>query len=132
MLSKWITSIGLLFVSTQALAIECPATFGSDDYYENVVAAIRSATSCRDGAELAAACALGSSFDPNITVVAERKCGLDFWQKLSAAEKTHYNHLQTKCDNKYKDMQGTMYISANAFCKLRIAELYSDLYLPAE
>jgi hypothetical protein len=115
-----------------AFAIDCPVKERGPDYIDNVGRAIKAAQSCEDGAAIAEACAFGASGDSAIAPVAERKCGLDFWQKLSAADRQVYNGLQARCDAKYKDMEGTMYISANAFCRLSGARLYSSLYRPAE
>jgi hypothetical protein len=121
-----------LALSLNAFAADCPVQFGTDGYLEKVSAAIKATKSCEEGAQVAEACALGASGDVATVPVAERKCGLDFWTKLSPAEKQIYNGLQAKCDAKYKNMQGTMYLSFNAFCRLQVARLYSELYTKAE
>ena len=131
-MKKAALTIGLFLVGFQAIAADCPVQIGGEDYLDKVGSAIKASKSCEDGAAIAEACALGASGDGAITSVAERKCGLDFWNKLTASDKKIYNGLQAKCDAKYKDMQGTMYISAAAFCRLRVARLFSDLYSPAE
>ncbi len=99
---------------------------------DKVSAAIRATTSCQNAAELATACAMGASGDVTLASAAEHKCGLDFWNKLSAQEKKIYNHIQSKYNDKYKNKDGTMYISFNAFCRLDVAKLYSELYTPGD
>lgn len=115
-----------------AWAMDCPVTEHGPDYIDKVNRAIKAAKGCEQGAEIAEACAFGASGDLGIASVAERKCGLDFWSKLSAAEKQVYNGLQAKCDAKYKGFDGTMHLSANAFCRLGVARLYSSLYRPVD
>jgi len=115
-----------------AWALDCPVKEHGPNYIDNVNRAIKAAPGCEQGAEIAEACAFGASGDLDIAPVAERKCGLDFWQKMSAADKQVYNSLQARCDAKYKGWDGTMYLSANAFCRLGVARLYSSLYRPVE
>lgn len=119
-------------VSNLAWAIDCPVKYADPAYLDKVSAAIRATSSCDKASEIAEACALGASGDAFTVPVAERKCGLDFWKKLSSQDKKVYNQLQAKCDEKYKGQDGTMYISFQAFCRLSVAKLYSELYTPAE
>lgn len=127
-----LVALGLAVVSFQAFAADCPVQFGNEDYLDKVSNAINAAESCEQGAAVAEACALGASGDVVTVPVAEQKCAQDFATKLSDADKNIYSSLQAKCDEKYQDMQGTMYLSFNAFCHLRVARLYSQLYSPAE
>ncbi|MFN3695880.1 MAG: hypothetical protein ACK4VO_00455 [Pseudobdellovibrio sp.] len=131
-MKKAVLALIVSFSAMQAFALDCPVQFGSDNYIDDVANKIQASKSCYDAVELAEACAMGSSIDAAIMPTAERKCGKDFWKKLTSQEKQSYNKLQSKCDTKYNNMQGTMYVSAKAFCKLNVAKLYSDLYLPAE
>ena len=125
-------ALAFVLLSAPGFAADCPIKFGDDDYLDKVGAAIKAAKDCEDGAAIAEACALGASGDTSIAPVAERKCGLDFWTRLTAQDKRVYSALQAKCDAKYGQMEGTMYISANAFCRLKVARLYSELYSAAE
>ncbi len=124
--------IGFVLFATQAFAHDCPVKVGDEDYLDKVGAAIKAAKDCEDGAAIAEACALGASGDTSLAPVAERKCGLDFWTRLTAQEKRVYNGLQAKCDAKYRGMEGTMWVSADAFCRLRVSRLYSEFYRPAD
>lgn len=129
---KTLLVLSALFVNASAFALECPVKSPDDNYLGKVAAAIKAADSCDDGADLAEACALGASGDVATTAAASEKCSLDFWTKLNDADRKTFTGLQAKCDAKYKNMQGTMYLSANAFCHLSVARLYSELYTPAE
>jgi hypothetical protein len=131
-MQKTLVLIALVASLSPAFALDCPVKDHDPTFIDRVGQAIKSAKSCGEGAEIAEACAFGASGDTAIAPVAERKCGLDFWQKLKPAERQVYNGLQAKCEAKYRDMDGTMYISAAAFCKLDVARLYSTLYSPAE
>lgn len=122
----------VLTLSRVCFAGVCPAKSNEKNYAENIVKAIHAATNCEDGASIAEACAIGGRSDEDLAVIAEKKCGLDFLVKLQPREKATYSSLQMKCDHKYKKMEGTMYLSANAFCKLRVARLYSELYTKLE
>ena len=118
----------LCLVASGAAAKDCPVKFGDEMFLDRVATAIHAAKSCVAASELAQACALGASGDSSTAVTAERKCGLDFWTKLTPEDKKVYNGLQAKCDAKYAGRDGTMYISFIAFCRLSVARLYSDLY----
>ena len=117
-------------ISCEAIATNCPFTYQSSELSDKIIEAIRSSQNCEKASELAESCSFGSSLDVDICEAAERKCGLNFWKKLSQDDKKIYNGLQRKCNIKYSKMVGTMYISMNAFCKLEIAKLYSQLYTP--
>jgi hypothetical protein len=109
-------------------SIECPVAFPSENYVDDVEKAINATTSCENAKEMAEACGMGSSIDRDITIVAERKCNLDFYSRLSKSEVSIFEGLQNKCNDKYKNSQGTMYISFTAFCRLNVAALFSSLY----
>lgn len=121
-----------LFSGSFALAAECPVEMLSDGYIENVEKAIEAQATCYEASQTAQSCAMGSSMDSAIAGKAEAKCTENFKNKLKRADLRTYASLQRKCSDKYKNMQGTMYISAAAFCRLSVAELYSQLFTPAE
>jgi hypothetical protein len=130
-MNKIFVTLMILAASGSAFALDCPAQFGNSDYLSKVSAAIKGSDNCESGSAIAEACALGASGDLETVPVAEQKCRLDFWKKLSKTDMQGYKNLQSKCDSKYKNQQGTMYLSANAFCYLQVARLYSELYTPA-
>lgn len=122
---------GLALAST-AKAGECPVEFGNADYMDTVIDKIEKSPSCYEGAELARDCALGAGGDYAIARTAETKCSADFDKKLTIADKRTYNSLMAKCAKKYAKMEGTMYVSMAAHCRLNVAALYSNLFTPAE
>ncbi len=128
---KLVAALIVLFASNVALAIECPVTELSD-YQVNVVALIGAAKTCREASNLAESCAMGSSMDVATAGAAMDVCEIDFGTKLKMSEKKTYSSLLRKCNSKYEKMQGTMYMSAAAFCRLDVSQLFSNLYTPAE
>lgn len=123
---------GLFLASFQVLAAECPVPFGTENYLDKVADAITATKGCEQGVAVAEACELTDSGDQVIAGAARGKCENDFLSKLSSADQQTYIGLMTKCHDKYQDMQGTMYISFEAFCRLNVARLYSELYTLAE
>lgn len=113
-------------------ADDCPVQFGPDSYLDDVTFTILAAKSCYEAATIAKDCALGASGDYQTTRAAQVKCEMDFARKLNKSEAGHYRRLNNKCTAKYKNMSGSMYTSFAAFCRLSVAELYSELYTPAE
>lgn len=122
----------LFLAALQANAADCPVQFGNEDYLEKVGQAIDAAPSCWEASQVAESCALGASGDAYTVPVAIMKCEADFYSKLDPAERATYSSFNDKCDAKYAGMDGTMYISFNAFCHLSVSKLYSELYTPAE
>ena len=77
-----------MVLSSPAVALDCPAQFGTN-YMEEVAKAIRATETCYEAAEVAKVCAIGSSGDTQIALAAERKCGLDFWRKLTKNDRAN-------------------------------------------
>jgi hypothetical protein len=51
---------------------------------------------------------------------------------MSANDADQYSALNTKCQKKYESMEGTLYLSMNAFCHLSVTKLFYDLLTPVE
>ena len=114
--------------SAPAWAVDCPVFIGKDDLaIETIDRAIKSARNCEQAAVIAEACSSGGEHDVDFAM-AERKCGLDFWKKLSAAEKKAYDRKQERCNDKYWGMEGSGYPSLTALCRLGVARQYSARY----
>ena len=127
------TTLGLTLVSGVSHAADCPVDLlGTENYLEEVSAAINKAPNCYEAASVAESCALGASGDSVTTSTAVDKCSADVLPKLSKLETEQFNGLMGKCGDKYKDMQGTMYISAAGFCRLSVSRLYYELYMPVD
>lgn len=131
-MNKQLILILLLFINSSVYSLDCPVEPDSDKYSDKVIQAIIASKSCDKGSSIAQACAFASSMDVQTTAEAKHQCELNFEKKLSSSDKEVYKALLNKCDNKYKDMDGTMYLSASAFCRLNVARLYSELYTSAE
>ncbi len=128
---KLFAALVVLIASNVALAGECPVT-DLTDYQTNVITLIEATKTCREAADLAENCAFGSSMDVGTTGAAMNVCEKDFGSKLKKSEQRTYSSLLNKCNSKYANMQGTMYMAAAAFCRLSVSQLYSNLYTPAE
>ena len=131
---KRLTAVLILCATQHAFASDCPVTDFDEKYMTNVIDAVEKATSCYEAADIAESCAMGSSMDVAITQPAIKICAADFSTELgkNANDLNAYNKLQDRCEQKYRNMQGTMYRSAAAFCTLDINRLYSLLYTVAE
>ena len=128
---KLFAALVVLLASNVAFAGECPVT-DLTDYQTNVITLIEASKTCYEAAEIAESCAFGSSMDVGTTGAAMGVCAKDFESKLKKSETRTYNSLINKCNSKYANMQGTMYIASAAFCRLSVFRLYSELYTPAE
>ncbi len=82
-------------------SIDCPVSYDVDNYQEKVISAIKATDNCSKAKETAEVCAFGSGVDTEIAVTAERKCGLDFWKKLSKSDISVYDGLQSRCNKKW-------------------------------
>jgi hypothetical protein len=130
--SMMVAAIAVLGFSVSAMADDCPVKIGSPSYMSDVIKAVNAANGCYSASQVAQSCAMGSSGDGSIAGAARVKCEADFVKKAPKADLATYQALLQKCTNKYKNMQGTMYISMNAFCHLQVAALFSELFTAAE
>jgi hypothetical protein len=129
-MNKIIVALGLLMLPVCGFAdVQCPAA-GEDGALGKTVAMIKAAKSCYDADQIATQCAWGSSADVEIAGAAGDICANAFRGKLTAVDKKAYLTLIHKCQIKYANIQGTMYISAEAFCEESVGKLLSDLYSP--
>jgi hypothetical protein len=120
-----IAALFLLAIPAFAEEQACPADG------EKLIASIAAQSSCYEAAKLARACAWGSSFDAHVAGAAVAVCAKDY-KKISSKDKQVLDYMGQQCSKKYEKMQGTMYISMNAFCHLTASEFWSEIYTPAE
>ncbi len=112
--------------SLSAFAVEnCPVDFG-DDYLEKVATLATNSDSCYQARDIVNVCALGASGDVYTVGAAIRRCQRDI-PAMSKKDQETYVYLEKKCNDKYASMEGTMYLSMNAFCHLSVAELFVGL-----
>ena len=107
----------------------CAVTKHDDKFVDHVVASM-SGKACNEAAEIARACALGASGDSVIAGAAVKICKSDF--ATHQADGELFTTLAKRCASKYAKQQGSLYVSAAAFCQLDVATLLSDLDIPVE
>jgi len=113
----------LLFAAAPAWADDCPVkSTGMDD----IVAAVNDAPNCEQAMRVAEVCAYGASADVQFGAAVEKKCEGDFLGNLTAQRKRAYGREMSVCDRKYRNKSGTMYLSATAFCRAKVAKRYSQ------
>lgn len=92
---------------------------------------IRAADSCHAAATIARDCSWGSGVDVYLTGAAAETCEKDY-AKMNATDKRTMNAMRSRCANKYRHEQGSMYRSFEAHCQLNVSEFWSDIYLPID
>lgn len=127
---KKLLVIGLLLAGINSYGSECPVEFGSDNYLDDVQKIIKTKKSCSEASEIVEACAMGSSMDVQFVSAALNQCSkrINGSTSVKALAKTS-NEL---CIKKYKKSEGTLAMSARAFCQLEVAKLFDNLLSPAE
>jgi hypothetical protein len=81
--------------------------------------------SCYEAKTIAEKCALAASGDAVTAGNASTICQKKFAK--NDGDKALYTKLAKRCADKYAKSQGTLYISAAAFCQLDAAALLADL-----
>lgn len=109
-------------VSAAAADPACPA---HDASYVDHVAASMTGKSCADAARIAETCALGVSSDVQIASAAAKVCRADFASRRD--DVALFAQLAKRCEAKFAKQDGTMYVSMEAYCELRVAALLSSL-----
>jgi hypothetical protein len=102
----------------------CPVT----DYdADKIIAAIEGGGSCYVAAGIAESCAYGSSLDVQFVAAATELCQRGF-DAMTDADTEAYETLLGHCAAKYRDTEGTLYRSMNAYCDLEVTQLFNDLF----
>jgi hypothetical protein len=114
--------------ATPAWAEDCAAKSSSMD---DIIAAVNAAQSCDRAMKVFEACAFGASGDVQFGDAVERKCEGDFLARLKPPQKRAYQQEMQVCDRKYRNQSGTMYLSATAFCRAKLAQRYSQRTMKA-
>jgi hypothetical protein len=101
-------------------AQDCPAE-GSG--WEGREDAVRKAPTCNEALKVAESCAYGATGDTGLTDIVIEKCEADFLTRFSTAQRKTYKAEIKRCDAKARGgREGTMYISAAAFCRAGVAQ----------
>ena len=103
---------------------ECP-TFNLGEIEELV----RKAPTCRRAIAVFELCELGTSGDLRLGAAVTEKCEADFLGRLTTSQRRAYDAQQKRCAHKYRDKDGTMYRSFEAFCGAYVARDYSARFL---
>ncbi|MBI5261506.1 MAG: hypothetical protein HY852_06775 [Bradyrhizobium sp.] len=123
-----ILSLALLAGAARATTSECPAKTTATD---EIVAILKDAPNCERAMKLLEACEYSASGDAQFGAVVEKKCEADFLDHLKAPRKLTYQRELRVCDRKYRNEEGTMYVSFTAFCRAEVAQRYSRQALTA-
>jgi hypothetical protein len=81
---------------------------------------------CNDAINIASQCAFGSSRDLEITGAAKVLC-LKEAGKLSNEDQKLLNTLEERCNKTFSKLQGTLFLSLNAFCHLQAASFIRNV-----
>lgn len=106
-----------LLLTASGFAMDCPAEPGPG----NREAAVRKAPTCKAALEVMTACAYGASGDLALGQVVRERCEADFPKTMSKAQRAVYDQGIKRCNTKYRNEDGTMYRSFEAFCRAELA-----------
>ncbi len=134
MRSTLLAVLALIAMSSTAFGRECTNANGEDilnnpDLFQ---AEIRVQQTCSDAADLARACAWGSSLDVGTVAAAEEVCYLEM-AKQRGLTRTFFamlERLEKDCDKKYESEDGTLYRSLHAYCRLDALEWLVNRLVP--
>jgi hypothetical protein len=115
----------LCLVSAPANTAECPA--GRSD---QIIEVVERMASCDAAYQVFEACSYGSSMDVQIGAAVTSKCESTFLIKLSDRQRRSYDLQQARCSRKYRNKDGSMYRSFEAFCHANVVRRYARLFAP--
>lgn len=124
MFRVWLLSLSLM-ACQNLWAQECVDANGKDllSEPEEFNLLIESAKSCYEAVQLAEACAWGSSMDAVTAGTAYGVCEKELQEnKPTQKLESLLFEMQTACAEKYEGMEGTLYISMQAYCSLSAIE----------
>ena len=124
---KIVLFIFMLAFSTLTMA-NCPVDPSDATEIQNTIS---NSETCYEAVYAAENCAWGSSIDVGFVNAAIKICDSERGP-LSAVDQAAYDDLVEKCYKKYENEQGTMYLSAAAFCALKVADVYSSVFSSIE
>jgi len=106
-----------------AFSQDCPVA-GTDP--DKISAAISGASSCGTAADIANACAWGSSIDTQFAGAAGEVCGGETGE-LSTADAAIHTQLIDACNALYTEGSGTLQLSVAAMCRLQVDVVFNTL-----
>lgn len=120
-----LSALLVLVLASPTQAQECSVSGGLDA----IQAAVNNAPNCRAAGMVARACALGAGGDVAIAGLVTQICEKDFVAALGPRGRTAYARQHEACRAKYRNLTGSMYRSAEAFCQSNVAERFSHVAL---
>lgn len=113
LINSFLFATGMIFLSNLGHASQCPVPADVDAIGQ----AIKQAQTCYAASRIAEDCSYGSSVDSFFVGLAVDIC-LAETTATEAQKEAILLPLVQGCTDKYEGMQGTVYISARAFCAL--------------
>ena len=107
---------------------DCPVA-GSDP--DKIEGAIRQAASCSSAANIAGACAWGSSIDTQFAAAASDLCSGETGE-LSTADAALHDQLIESCNALYTEGSGTLQLSVAAMCRVQVDVVFNSLAAEVE
>ncbi len=98
---------------------------------EKIESAISSASSCSSAADIAGACAWGSSIDTQFAGAASELCAGETGE-LSTADAALHDQLIASCNALYTEGSGTLQLSIAAMCRMRVDVVFNMLAAEVE
>lgn len=96
-----------------------------------IEAAIAAAPSCGLAADVAEACAWGSSIDVQFSAIASEACSGSF-ADMTEADAALHGSLIEACTALYADEEGTLYRAMTAHCQLQVDVVFDAILSPVE
>ncbi len=91
-------------------------------------ALLRKAPTCDQAMERFEGCNAGGSGDINLGQIVTEKCQADFLQKLSAGQRRAYERGIKRCNDEYKEEEGTLSRAIVAGCRANLAQSYAHKF----
>jgi hypothetical protein len=108
----------------QAAEPECQIEGGPFDL-DKVEKAVQDAPTCSNSLRLFSHCQMGASADVHTAGIITERCEAEFLPRLTKSQLQAYKRDQNRCYRKYRNEQGSMYRSAEAYCAAEAAERYA-------
>jgi hypothetical protein len=103
---------------------ECQIEGGPFDL-DKVEKALQDAPTCSKSLQLFSHCQMGAGSDVHTAGIITEKCEAEFLPRLTKARRQAYKREQNRCYRKYRNEQGSMYRSAEAYCAAEVAERHA-------
>ena len=117
--SLLLSPLGLIRPSA---AEDCPI---KDLSFEAREKQLHDAPTCDRARELFGLCSYGANGDVPLGEIVTKRCEGDFLAKQNPAQRKTYNRAIKRCDDEYKNEDGSMYRAMAAGCRVDVAQSYA-------